>query len=838
MPHRVETIDVTANKKRLFIRDRKSGIKFLIDTGSDISLLPADGNSKRSRADYVLYAANNSPINTYGERRLSLNFGFKRSLIWNFCVASVPYAIIGADLLSHFGLNVDLRNHRLIDTHSGIGSVCVIGIDFFNGVSTVNKSMSFTDILADFPRITGLEQSSEIAARGIYHQIETTGFPVSERPRRLTSDKLEIAKKQFKSWVDEKKCRPAQTTWASPLHMAAKKGGGYRPCGDYRRVNAQTIPDSYPVPYLQDFTSNLFGKTIFTKLDLHAAYNQIPVAPEDIPKTTITTPFGSFEFLVMTFGLRNASSTFQRYIDLAMRDFNFVFAYVDDILIASSNLEEHKCHLRQVFQRLDKFGLRLNLEKCSFGVTELEFLGHTVNAKGIGPTEDRVKAIVNYEKPKTVVELRRFLGLVNFYRRCLPSAAEAQRPLNAYLHNSKKNDRTKIDWSPEADKAFAKICHDITQIALLAHPDSNSQTRLVTDASDTGIGASVEQFQDGSWKPLAFFSRSLTSTQRKYSTYDRELTAVYQSIKYFDYLLQGREFKVVTDHKPLIYAFQQKSDKASPRQLNQLSFISQYTTNFEYLPGKENVVADSLSRINAVIFASEISLAEMTAAQKDDPELKSLLESGSSSLNLKSIRWGPDHTSIVCDLSGEVLRPFIPVSLRKRIFHLLHDPAHPGAKVSCRVITKSYVWPGINKDIKDWCKECLSCQKAKVTRHTILQPSHFVAPEDRFRHIHMDIIGPLPACDGYRYCLTLIDRFSRWPEAFPLKNVDANSVCRAFFSGWISRFGSPETLTTDRGSQFESQLFPLFSNCLDVKESIPQLTILPLMVWWNAGIAF
>ncbi|XP_051167324.1 uncharacterized protein LOC127285386 [Leptopilina boulardi] len=275
--------------------------------GSDISLLPADGRSKRRPADYVLYAANNSLINTYGERRLSLNLGLRRPLKWNFCVASVPYAIIGADLLAHYGLNADLRNRRLIDTQTGLGSICVLGLDSLNGISTVNKSKSYAKLLAEFPSITGLEQSSGVAARGVFHQIETTGFPVSERPRRLSSDKLVFAKKKFMSWMDEGKCRPAKDQWASPLHMAPTKDGGYRPCGDYRRVNAQTIPDSYPVPYLQDFTSNLHGRTIFSKLDLHAAYNQIPVAPEDIPKTAITTPFGSFEFLVMTFGLRNAA---------------------------------------------------------------------------------------------------------------------------------------------------------------------------------------------------------------------------------------------------------------------------------------------------------------------------------------------------------------------------------------------------------------------------------------------------------------------------------------------------------------------------------------------------
>lgn len=329
----------------------------------------------------------------------------------------------------------------------------------------------------------------------------------------------------------------------------------WRVCGDYRRVNSQTIPDRYPVPFVKDVSAILFGKQIFSKLDLHAAYNQIPIAPEDIPKTAVITPFGLFEYTVMTFGLRNAGQTFQRYIHQALGDLDFVFSYIDDILIASSSIEEHKSHLRIVFDRLSKASLRLNLDKCVFGHTEVEFLGYSINKEGIKPIPERVRAILDFPKPRNILELRRFLGLVNFYRRCLPRAASCQEPLNAYLHDSRKNDRREISWNSVSEKAFEDCRSNIANAALLVHPSAEAPTRVVTDASDTGMGASLEQFQDNIWKPLAFFSRNFSSTQRKYSTYDRELSAVFESIKYFRHFLEGREFSIVTDHKPLIYVF-------------------------------------------------------------------------------------------------------------------------------------------------------------------------------------------------------------------------------------------------------------------------------------------
>ena len=340
----------------------------------------------------------------------------------------------------------------------------------------------------------------------------------------------------------------------------------------------------------------------------------------------------------MSFGLRNCGQTFQRHMDEIMRGLDFVFVYIDDLLVASRDTDEHKTHLRMVFDRLQEHGLRVNQSKCTFGKPSVNYLGHTVDKDGIRPTDEKIQAITGFQKPTLVKDLRRFVNMVNFYRRFLPHAAEHQAPLQALIPGNKKNDCSEITWTPEGLEAFDKCRNDIASITYLAHPPGDAKVQLVTDASDIAAGATVNVLIEGEWRPAGFFSKRFTDTQRRYSTYDRELTAIFLAIKHFRYMLEGREFQILTDHMPITHAFS-KNRELSPRQQHQLEFISQFTTNIVHIPGEDNVPADCLTRAVSTVQAEEIDCTRFAEHQRKCQEtLDIILDQKHDSMIVKKVK--------------------------------------------------------------------------------------------------------------------------------------------------------------------------------------------------------
>ena len=435
--------------------------------------------------------------------------------------------------------------------------------------------------------------------------IETEGRPIYQSPYRIPLLKRKQVDKEIDDMLEQGIIRPSNSPWASPVHLVPKKDGSVRFCVDYRRLNSVTKKDRYPLPLIQDIFDSVGGNTIFSTLDLKAGYWQIPVSPESIEKTAFCCHRGHFEFNVMSFGLCNAPSNFQRTMDYVLSDLigKTCMCYIDDVIVFSKSPEEHAQHLEEVFQRFRQAGLTLKPSKCSFAQSEVELLGYIVTSEGIRANPAKIAAIAKLATPRNIKEVRSFLGMAGYYRQCIQNYAHVAEPMVKLTRKLEP-----FTWGHEQQIAFDILKEMLTSNGVMSHPRLDLPYQLHTDASDYATGAIlVQTHEDGVEHVIQYVSHQLSGSQLRWSTVEKEAFAVVHGIGKLRPYLYGAQFTVYTDHKPLASLFTKQMLNTKVMRWGVL--LAEYGAKIEYRKGAHNIRADMLSRIRC-LDNSDISAVE------------------------------------------------------------------------------------------------------------------------------------------------------------------------------------------------------------------------------------
>jgi len=425
------------------------------------------------------------------------------------------------------------------------------------------------------------------------------------KPRSVPYSSRGELEKELQRLQDQNIISPVQfSEWAAPIVPVVKQNGSIRVCGDYKlTVNQVSHVESYPLPRVEDIFAALSGGETFTKLDLANAFLQLEVEEDSKKYLTINTHKGLFEYNRLPFGVSSAPTIFQRAIDCLLQGIPGSKAYIDDIIVTGKTREEHLKNLDLVLTKLEQAGLKLNKAKCTFMAPKVEYLGYIIDKDGLHPTQAKVEAIQNARAPTSVTELRAFLGMLNYYGKFLPNLSTKLAPLNVLLRQS-----TKWTWGKEQKAAFAEAKGMLQSDSLLVHYDPEKQLILECDASPYGIGAVLSHtMEDGSERPIAFASRTLTTAEKGYSQLDKEGLAILSGVKKFHTYLYGRPFVIRSDHQPLYHLFSEKKAiplQASARLQRWALTLSTYQYSIQYKPGKLLANADALSRLPTPVTAS------------------------------------------------------------------------------------------------------------------------------------------------------------------------------------------------------------------------------------------
>ena len=620
------------------------------------------------------------------------------------------------------------------------------------------------------------------------------------------------------------------TDWCAGMVVVPKSNNKVRICVDLTKLNRSVCRERHILPSVEQTLAQLKGAKIFSKLDANSGFWQIKLSSQSALLTTFITPVGRFCFNRLPFGITSAPEFYQKKMSHILSGLTGVVCMMDDVLVFGQTQQEHDLRLEAVLSKISKAGVTLNSDKCQFSTDTVKFLGHVIDGAGIHPDPDKLHAIQQMKAPSNVAELRRFLGMVTYLGKFASNLSHKVKPLRDLL--SAKNEWT---WSDSQQNAFSQIKQELSNAPVLALYDPTSDTVVSADASSYGVGAVLMQKQsDHQWKPVAYASRSLTPTEEKYAQIEKEALGITWACERFSEYLVGMQFRVETDHKPLVPLLGAKNLEELPARIQRFKMrLMRFTFTISHTPGKDLTIADTLSRApthsasvadeqfcqDTEMFVNTITtnlpatpqyLIKIARWQDEDEtcsQVKQFCQKGWPKQqrvpdSLKGYHSVSAELSVYNDLLMRGSRIVIPPTLRQDMLERLHE-GHQGI-TKCRLRAKqSMWWPGLSKQLETLVSNCPVCCRSRVQHAEPLMPSKF--PDLPWQKVASDLF----VWNGVQYLL-VIDYFSRYVEIAKLSGESSANVIKHLKS-IFARHGIPQELVTDNGPQYSSREFSKFA---------------------------
>lgn len=844
-------------------------VRILVDSGAEESFLDAQfvedtkmRSLRKLQADVVQLANGSKQDSNRYIPHAKVNIGSYRDRINLHVTALRGYdVILGKSWLQHVNPYIDWRKNTLTFQHGGMKHcLCAPKEEVRVSHTCAHMLMSITELKRTIAEdsednivfMCHVKQPTEEAGTAVIdltdikeqfkevlpdqlpagmpierikqHEIELEpGQPPPHKGLyRMATEELKELKRQLNELLEKGWIRPSVSPYGAPVLFVRKKSGELRLCVDYRMLNRITIKNRYPLPRIDTMLDQLHGAKYFTKLDLASGYHQIRIKEEDIPKTAFRTQFGHYEFTVMPFGLCNAPATFQSLMNHVFQDYldNFVLVYLDDILIYSRTAEEHKEHVSKVLQKLQENKLYAKKSKCEFGVDKVEFLGHIVSAEGISVDQRKIEAIKSWPTPRTVKEVRSFIGLASYYRRFVKNFSAKAAPLTRLMTPLYEKRGSALPWGKEEQQAFDALKTALCSAPILSQPIPDGKFILRTDASSYGLGAVLSQIQDGKEKVIAYHSRKLNPAEMKYPVHERELLSVVEAARAWRHYLWNRQFTIKTDNWANKH-IQTQPHLDPKRQTKWMEYLQEYHFDIEHIPGKNNVVADALSR------RADYALSAIVSVGPDIEFMNELKESARNDKRYQTVSEtiGHGQKSNFVTENGllyfypanqeHVKRLYIPAGrLRQRLLYEAHDVSvcgHLGRDKTLERLQRYYYWPGMSADAHLYVKTCPNCQKNKPSNAQalgLLRP--LPIPTAKWEQVSMDLITSLPACkdSGYDCIVTFVDRLTKMVRIAPtFTSVSAEDLAAIFMNVVFRNHGMPKAIVSDRDPRFTSDFW-------------------------------